>query len=279
MFDNVLVGVGSREAGRDALALARQLVSTNGALTLVRVQVVAQKPSATSGLVREAEERRRELNMLASLRDEARVDAKLASVKGLSVARGLHAVVRRERSDLLVVAASRAGDADRMLIGDANRDVLREARCVVAVAPVGYATCARPLNEVAVAYDGSPASERALELARQLAADARAKVIGFQAITDDVAVHDAWNPGAEVAAAVEHATRQIAALGDIEPVVRPGQLTEAVAQFEPSVDLLVLGAHEHGRLDRFLRVSTSETLAEHPTSPLLVLPPATGECP
>jgi nucleotide-binding universal stress UspA family protein len=274
MFDNVLVGVGDRLGGHDALALARQLVSSDGGLTLVQVQVVTRKPSADSGHVREAEERQRELAALASIREEARVDAQIASVKGLSVARGLHATARLQRADLIVVGASRANEVDQMLIGDDTREVLREAPCAVAVAPVGYATRARPLNEVAIAYDGSPASERALEIARQVAADTQARVLAFQAVPVEAAARGPWNPDAEIAAAVDTATRRIGTLGDVEPVVRSGELAEELARFQPSVDLLVIGAHEHARIDRFLRVSTSETLAEHPSSPLLLLPPA-----
>jgi nucleotide-binding universal stress UspA family protein len=274
MFDNVLVGVGDREGGHDALALARQLVSSDGGLTLVQVQLVTRKPSVDSGHVREAQERRRELAALASIREEARVDAQIASVEGLSVARGLHAIARVQRADLVVVGASRAGEVDRMLIGDDTREVLRDAPCAVAVAPVGYATRVRPLKEIAIAYDGSPASERALEVARQVAADAQAKVLAFQAVPAEAAARDPWNPDAEIAAAVETATRRIGALGDVEPVVRSGEPAEELARFQPSVGLLVIGAHEHPRIDRFLRVSTSETLAERPASPLLVLSPA-----
>lgn len=274
MFNNVFVGVRDREGGEDALALARQLVSTNGGLTLVSVQVVTRKPSADSGLVREAQERRRDLDMLASLRHEADFDADVASVKGLSVARGLHAIARLQRADLVVVGASRADEVDRMLIGDDTRDVLRDAPCAVAVAPVGYASRARPLTEVAIAYDESPASYRALEIARRVAADAQARLLAFQAVPPQRASGYPWNPDAEIATAVDTAGRRIGALGGVEPVVRPGEPVEELARFQPSVDLLVIGAHEHSRIDRFFRVSTSETLAERPPSPLLVLPPA-----
>jgi nucleotide-binding universal stress UspA family protein len=274
MFNNVLVAVRDREGGQDALALARQLVSTDGQLTLVRVQVVTRKPSADSAHVREAHERQRELRMLELLRDEAAVDAEVASVSDLSVARGLHATARLQHADLVVVGASRANEIDRMLIGDDTREVLRDAPCAVAVAPLGYAKHARPLAEVAIAYDGSPASQRALEAARQVAADAKAKLLAFQAVPSEAAGGDPWNPYAEIAGTVETAARRIAVLGDVEPVVRSGEPAAELARFQPSVDLLVIGTHKHTRIDRFLRVSTSETLAERPRSPLLVLPPA-----
>jgi nucleotide-binding universal stress UspA family protein len=39
------------------------------------------------------------------------------------------------------------------------------------------------------------------------------------------------------------------------------------------VDLLVVAGHERGAIERFFSSSTEETLAEHPATPLLVLPP------
>jgi nucleotide-binding universal stress UspA family protein len=274
MYDNVVIGVGDLEGGRDALALGRQLVSSERGLTLLQVQVVSRKPSADSGLMRETQEQQRERDVLASLRDEAEVDARVASVKGLSIARGLHAFARLHRADLLVVGASRASEVDRMLIGDDTREVLRDAPCAVAIAPVAYATRLRPMKEIAVAYDGSRDSDGALEIARGLAAEGHATVSAVQVVPMSVAAGDPWNPDAAVAQAVEAAERRVVALGGVEPHVVSGDAAEELERFEPSVDLLVVGAHEHRAIGRFLGPSTSETLAEHPASPLLVLPPS-----
>jgi nucleotide-binding universal stress UspA family protein len=242
MFGNVVIGVGDRDAGHDALALARQLVSAEGGLTLVRVQVVARKPSVDSGLVREAQEQQRDVEALLSFREEARVDAGVAVVKGFSVARGLHAFARHNLADLLVVGASRVDEVERVLIENDTRAVLRDAPCAVAVAPVGYASLARPLREVAIAYDGSRASDRALEVARGVAAESHAKLSAVEPADLPVALRDPWDP-------------------------------QELERVEPAVDLFVIGAPEQSAIDRFLRVSTSETLAEHPESPLIVVPP------
>jgi nucleotide-binding universal stress UspA family protein len=265
MFEIVLVGVGDREGGADALALARQLISRQGELTLAKVQLVTRKPSADSGLVREAREEERELESLASLRAEAGVDARVASVKGLSVARGLHAFADLQRADLLVVGASRASEVDTL-------EVLRDAPCAVAVAPVGYASGPRPVEEIGVAYDGSAESDRAVALARTLAAERHARVFALQAVSTSVEASDPWNPDAAVANAVAAAEQRIVALGGVEPRVRVGEATDELAELEAGVDLLVIGTHEHRAIDRFFGSSTSETLAEHPASPLLVLP-------
>lgn len=189
MFDNVLVGVSDAEAGLDAVALSRQLVSPDGLVTLLSVQVVSRKPSADSGRTRQLAERRRELEALADLRSRARIDAAVVSVPALSVAKGLHAFARHHGHDLIVVGASRAGEIERLLIGDDTRDALRNPPCAVAVAPLSYA---------------------------------------------------GWAP--------------------------------AFRDIRSPDDLLVVEARERGPVERFLRISTLETLADRPVSPLLVLP-------
>jgi nucleotide-binding universal stress UspA family protein len=115
-------------------------------------------------------------------------------VAARSAADGLHAFARHHGHDLIVVGASRAGDLDRLLIGDDTRDVLRNPPCAVAVAPLWYAGWAAPLRDVR-----TPA------------------------------------------------------------------------------DMLVVEAREQGPVERFLRISKLETLADRPVSPLLVVPP--GEQP
>ena len=272
MFDNVLVGVGDRDGGRDALALARHLVSAVGRLTLAHVQVVARKPSGDSGALREAAERDRALKALASLSDEAHTSAELASVKALSPARGLHTLVGLHAADLLVVGASRRSDLDRMLSGDDTREVLEGADCPVAIAPLGYGKRPHAFRHVAVAYDGSPASEEALEVARTIAVERRAKLSAFQAVAEPIELQDEWNFDAEVDRRVAAARERIAELGGVEAHAGYGEVVEELADFEASVDMLVIGSHRYGLSDRLRDGSIAQALADRPSAPLLVLP-------
>ena len=48
MFENVLVGMGGDEAGRDAVVLAKNLVSSQGEMTLLHVYVARSKPGPES---------------------------------------------------------------------------------------------------------------------------------------------------------------------------------------------------------------------------------------
>jgi nucleotide-binding universal stress UspA family protein len=148
MYENIVVGVRDHESGLDAVALARQLAAADATITLLHVQVVAGNPSADFNRARQLDEQRRALEGLADLRSRARIDAAVVSVTATSAAAGLHAFARHHGHDLIVVGASRAGDIDRLMIGDDTRDVLHNAPCAVALAPLWYAGWAPPLRNI-----------------------------------------------------------------------------------------------------------------------------------
>jgi hypothetical protein len=67
MFEEVVVGVGDDDTGRDAVALGKELVSAHGKLTLVNVHVVSSKPAPDSGAVGDAAKRRYASERLTAL--------------------------------------------------------------------------------------------------------------------------------------------------------------------------------------------------------------------
>jgi nucleotide-binding universal stress UspA family protein len=273
MFDNAVVGADDDQAGRDALELAKQLVSTDGSLLLVYVQVVMAPPDPGEDPDWQVAERRRALERLASLGVEARVDPELLAVQAGSVAAGLHGAVEAH-GDLLVIGASRRDDFERAFVGDDARKVLEGSPHPVAVAPLEYAKQQpAPFKKLGVAYDGSPQSERALALARRLALERHAELTAFEAIPEPAFVHDPTNYEQEVVEGVERARRQLAELGDVEPHVASGDAVEALARYAASVDLLVLGSHEYRPIDRLTGGSTAQQLAGGSQCPLLVLSP------
>ena len=252
MFDNVVVGVGDHRAGRDALALAEDLVSPTGKLLLVYVEVRALAPDPDADLEWQIADRRRGLERLASVKRDAHVDAELLPVRAGSVAAGLHEAARRH-GDLLV-------------IGEATQAVLKDSPCDVAVAPIGYATAPRTRTKIGVAYDGSPRSEQALAVARTLARERAGEVSVFEAVRDPVFPQDG----------VREARERIAALGDVEAHAAFGDPTEELARYSASVDLLVLGTHKHRPSDLLPGGTTSQRLADSVQCPLLVLSSASG---
>jgi uncharacterized protein len=271
MFDSVVVGVDDHQAGRDALGLAKQLVSPDGSLTLVYVQVVML--AADSDPVWQVAERHRALRRLAALRDEARVEAELLAVQAASVAAGLHEAVRRH-GDLLAIGASQRDEHERVYVGDDTREVLEDSPSAVAVAPAGYGMRPPAMKKIGVAYDGSPGSEDALALARTLAREHHAELSAFEAVAEPVSVHDPRNIEGETEERVAQARERIAELGDVEAHAASGDAAQELARYAATVDLLVLGPHKHRPRDWFMAGSTSQRLADAAPCALLVLSPS-----
>ena len=267
MFNHAVVGVGDYEAGRDSVSLASELAA-GARLTLAYVEVV---PAPDSGAVWQEADCRRALEWLAALRDELDVEAKTICVEAHSVVQGLRALVTSEDADLLVIGASRRDDYERLYVGDDTRDVLKNPPCAVAVAPVGYAARARDLKKIGVGYDGSPASERALAVSRELVSELGGGLAAFQAVPPAIRVHDPWNPQRERDQEVERARAHVAQLGDVEPGAASGDPAEALARYGASVDLLVIGSHRHELVDDLMSGSTAQRLAGSAPCPLLVL--------
>ena len=270
MFERVVVGVRGEEAGRDAIALGKELVSADGELTLLHVYAVASKPAQDSGSFGDAAKRRYALERLNALADEFSVEAQVLFVEAPSVRRGLHEFALRQQADLLIVRASHRDEVARDLIGDDTRVLLEDAPCAVAVAPVGYSTSASAIRKIGVAYDGSAESERALSLARKLAAERHAELSAFEAVKASV-VRDPWNIAAEFAEPVREARQRITALGGVEARAEFGDAVEELTRYGRSVDLLVIGSYSYRPIDRLLESSTSQQLADEASSPLLVL--------
>jgi nucleotide-binding universal stress UspA family protein len=276
MFEEVVVGVRDDDAGPDAIALAMEMASADRELTLVHVHVVANKPAPDSGSVGDAAKCRYALERLTALRAEFLVDAEVSCIEARSVRRGLHEFASARHADLLVVGASHNDELARDLAGDDTREVLQEAPCAVAVAPAGYAARAAAMRRIGVAYDGSAESERALALGRRLAAERHAELSVFEAVSAPMYVRDPWDVrGVEIDEQVEQARQKIAALGGLEAGAEFGAAVEELVQYGHAVDLLVLGSHRYRPIDRLLKRSTSQQLADGASSPLVVLPSST----
>jgi nucleotide-binding universal stress UspA family protein len=276
MFESVVVGVDDYEAGRDALELAKQLVSLDGDLLLVYVEVVMRAPGLDTDPTWQLDDRRRALQRLASVRDAAHADAQLLTVQAGSVARGLHEAVRRN-GDLLVIAASRRDEFERTFVGDDTRLLLQDAPSAVAVAPAGYAKRLPSLDTIGVGYDGSPASEQALTVASALARERGAELSAFEAVAEPMHASDPVSGQWALEARLEKAQEQLAELPGVKPHVASGDAAQTLARYAASVDLLVVGSHEYRLSDRFSGGSTSQRLADSAACPLLVLDPGTRD--
>jgi len=270
----VLTGVLDDQTDRNVIALAQELVSPQGKFTLLHVHLVTAKPAPDSGSLADMAKCRQALQRLAALADELSVDAEVRCVEAHSPRRGLHEFASRRGADLLVVGASRGDENDQTFIGDDTRKVLEGAPCAVAVAPPDFAARAGAIKRIGVGFDGSAQSERAVALARRLAAERRAELSAFEAVPAPVYARDPWNAEGEVEARVEAARRRVAALGHLEPKAGSGDPVHELARYGQSVDLLVIGGHDYRPIDRFLEQATAQRLADDVSTPLIVLPPA-----
>jgi nucleotide-binding universal stress UspA family protein len=128
-------------------------------------------------------------------------------------------------------------------------------------------------TKILVAIDGSPASEKALAVAVDLAANYRAELtaLGVAEIPEIVGMIDEVD---EIRQGTEAHFRQIgeAAVNYarsrgvvLRSVVVRGHAAEAIVQYAESeqTNLLVLGQRGHSRIARFLLGSTSDRVSEH----------------
>jgi nucleotide-binding universal stress UspA family protein len=128
-------------------------------------------------------------------------------------------------------------------------------------------------NKVLVAIDGSPASEKALRVAVDLAAhsDADLLAIGVAEVPEVVGMMDEVDElrrGAEAQfrmigeAAVAYAKSRGV---ELRSVVVRGHAADAIVRFAESeqVDLVVTGHHGHSGIVRFFLGSTSDRVSAH----------------
>ncbi len=281
MFENVIVGVDGRPTGRDAIELARHLVSPEGKLMLTNVHSGALVPvsAVTPGLI--ADERGASHELLERERAESDLDAntELVSCVALSPGRGLHGLAEERGADLLVVGSSSRGVLGRAMLGDDTRAALNGAPCAVAIAARGYAEHPLPLASVGVGYDGSPESETALAAARAVAAQQRAKLVALEVVSIPTYSYTGLTPpalGDTIDALVKDAKERLRAIDDVEGRAVYGLPSEELAAFSDEVNLLVVGSRNYGPLRRLVVGSTSDYLERHARCSLLALPRGAG---
>ncbi|HLY48439.1 MAG TPA: universal stress protein [Solirubrobacteraceae bacterium] len=273
MFNKVIVGIDGQEGGQDALALARLLLADGGQLTLAYVYPGDPFVWRGGNPAYHAVEADDAKAVLELTRREADVDAQLRYVGDPNVGRGLHVLAEDVGADLLVVGSSRRGLMSRVMMGDDTRAALNGAPCAVAVAPAGYAKEPKAMREIGVGYNGSPESEHALSVARELAREHGAKLSAFEVVSVPTFIEHGRSAvdGAQVGDLVVQARERIAALGGVEAHAAYGRPPEELALYSASLDLLVLGSRDYGPIGRLVHGSTSQDLARMARCPLLVL--------
>ena len=290
MFDKVIVGVRDAAQAHDEIVLARVLAPR---AELHLVHAYPMDPGAWPGpepwrvgLRSEAE------NVLSEVAGDEGIDTPPRVLPDLSPARALHMVAEEVHAGLIVVGSAHRGSVGRLLAGSVGRSVLTGSPCPVAVAPKGYKGH-RP-KTVAVAFDGSHESYRALRQAAAIANDAgaRLRVLRVVALPHEVvapmypltyANHD-WETHSEqetahARSAVERAVADVrdTVEVDVEGEVLFGHAHKELSGLSSFVDLLVVGSRAWGPARRVLLGGTSSHLVHHAACPVLVVPRGTSD--
>jgi len=273
MFKEVLVGIDGTPHGRDAIALARQLADAQAQLTLVHVhwrRLWSGRPVAVEYFEAETAH---SWHLLEREKEASGISAELASVFATSPGRGLHLEAEQRRADLIVVGSSGRGFLGRAVLGDDARAAINGASCAVAIAPHGFADARRRLERIGVAYNGTPESDAALAAARGIAARTDATLSALDvALLPALAYGYTADRSRYVREEIDAACRVVEGLADVAGRAVGGLPGEELARFSGEVDLLVVGSRGYGPIGRLILGSTSNYLARHARSALLVLP-------
>ncbi len=275
MFKNVLVGVDGSANGRDAIALASQLVDPDGKITLAHVHRGDLDPlkAVAPGLLKSEREASSEL--LHQERTATGVEAELRDVIASSVGAGLHAQAELQSADLLVVGSCRHGALGRAVLGDNARAALNGAPCAVAIAASGYRDHGDPAR-IGVAYDGTAESEAALRAAREVAEATGALIQLREVAFLPVAYTGLYAAGfdSNIERVIDDTEKRLREIPAVTCKAVYGPIEIELEAFSNEVDLLAVGSRGYGPLKRLMLGSTANHLARHAGCSLLVLPRA-----
>jgi nucleotide-binding universal stress UspA family protein len=283
MTQRIITGYVDSPGGRDALALAEVLAGIDSDHELRVTSVYAYNPPEEPG---------EPSGWRKVLRDRA--DAELAPVRerlgdrpdvtiepscGLSPSDGLHRLADATHATVAVVGVSHIHGMRRVRAGSVTEQTIVGSPCAVAIAPSGYAEQAAPPKTIAVAFNGSGESERALAVAAEIArrAEAGLRVIG---VVEPAAVWYGAYGGSDVAGDLAKiveddltaAAERVEGVERIDVRVLTGEAVRAINEASADADLLVLGSRGYGPVRRVLLGSVSAKLVRDPVCPLLVLP-------
>jgi nucleotide-binding universal stress UspA family protein len=289
----IVVGFDGSDHADDALELGRMLARIDGAELVVACAYPDDPFGESATAVEIAKQMRDDAEAtLARARERVgageRVDCR--AIAGASPAHALHALAQEVGAETIVVGATHHGTALRLLAGSTPEHVLDGSPCPVAVAPEGFARQHPGVpRQIGVAYDGSPESERALEVAAELARRSGARLRLVTAVAPGAAAYPPLDPGAyaQLGELAHQEARTdldavLARLGEgvrAEGAVRDGEPVDVLADESSGDDLLICGSRGRGPVRRVLLGSVSTRLLRHAACPVVVVPRGSGQPP
>jgi nucleotide-binding universal stress UspA family protein len=291
MLGRIAAGIDGLPEGEDAAALSAALAKVTGAhVTFIAVHsdplITPPVGVSWTSLRKEAQA------MLYRTRAAHVPKARTVIETDFSVPRALHRVIRRARTDLLVMGSSRQGPEGRVRIGKRTRQLLCHFECPLAVAPRGFRERQKAgFSRIGVGYEGGAESQAALELAASIAVAAGAK-LEVNSVVDDRIPLLGWSRFAHGRAEqsrwedlvlgeverrridTEAAATATGATGKVE--IKRGRPATALLDLSENVDLLVIGSRRWGPVSRLLLGSTGEAVLHDAACPVLVVPRPAG---
>lgn len=182
--------------------------------------------------------------------------------------------------DLLVIGARGLGGFRGLLLGSVSHHCLQHATTPVAV--IKATPHPRPAEDVVVAVDGSATADQALEWA---AAEARRRATSLTLVHAWQLPALGYDPMAAAAldtTALEHAAQATAAAAlarlnssdlDVRSVVERGNPSQVIIETGREAALIVLGTRGRSGLKRVILGSVATQVAQHASSPVVVIPP------
>lgn len=276
MFNKVLVGIDEQTHGRDAIALARRLASTDAEITFAHVYPpVVAAASLTGDSPTDAAAATALLRAIAA---DWGMHPRTRCAPSVSVSDGLRTIAEQIDADLLVIGGTTRNRMTMALLGNFTTDTLATAACTVAIAPLGYAQHPHEIHRVGVAYDGSYPSEDALSVAQAFAESIDADLSAFKIIRPPRdAIVSRRHQLERAVQALQSGRRQIEAHPGVQALVAYGKPVEQLSGFSKTVDVMIAGARGAGFLARLLHPSTTEALADVVKCPLIVVTRAARE--
>ena len=204
------------------------------------------------------------------------------AVGGRSPAEGLQTLADDQEAAVIAVGVTHRGAVGRLTSGSVADHLLHGSHCPVLVVPADWAD--KPIETIAVAYDGRDESKAALSCATSLATTVGAKLVLLSVYEEISAAY--LGSGYPFAASELNDELRADQRADAEQVLEtlPAEVrAEArfaegpaahaiVREAEDGVDLLVAGSRGFGPVRSVLVGSVSRHLVDHAPCPVLVVP-------